>query len=316
MSRMIDRMRRGEYKQPGFWDRRDAPEALRRFEAQIWGYLDQATRIVADNVAAYFYDQAFKEAWNIESDFPCLASPFEQCWIEWGQRQAAAREFEDDPNFLAHVRGCGVLVSCWPRQPATRGKMRRPERFEDCRWELSLQSYVEDGGRWSGPLWWSIHCLSGQGEVLDTIQHSLYNVRTPTETHRDIEMGCGICMVPAYLALCFLNCKNVTLREEAPPEKLSRAHEKRHGKPLTRYHVLDIEPMKQVLRTEGESEKTGLKKALHICRGHFADYREGQGLFGKYHGRYWVPMHARGAIGEGVVAKDYAVKAPRKEERS
>ena len=80
--------------------------------------------------------------------------------------------------------------------------------------------------------------------------------------------------------------------------------------PLSRYYTLNIEPMKKVLREEGKVESHGLKHALSVCRGHFANYTEGKGLFGKYHGQFWIPQHVRGSANQGVVTKDYAVNAP------
>lgn len=113
------------------------------------------------------------------------------------------------------------------------------------------------------------------------------------------------------LAISFMHCKNVIQHTVDPPPKLSKRHKERHGRPLFSYRVLEIEPMKQVLRSEGHSEEIGLAKALHICRGHFKDYRE-RGLFGKNKGLYWWDQYARGSIEMGVAAKDYAVKAPPK----
>jgi len=74
------------------------------------------------------------------------------------------------------------------------------------------------------------------------------------------------------------------------------------------YHVLEIEPLRTLFRTEGRSEELGLGQALHICRGHFADHR-GKGLFGKVsiRGIFWVPMHVRGTTERGTVRKDYEV---------
>lgn len=120
---------------------------------------------------------------------------------------------------------------------------------------------------------------------------------------------------PALLTISFLHCKNVTLLEPPPvsqvsPQraKKSKKHRQTQAKPngprLT-YHILDIEPMKQVLKTEGHIEQNGLKKALHICRGHFANYEQGKGLFGKYHGTYWIPQHVRGTAAQGIRLKDY-----------
>ena len=46
-------------------------------------------------------------------------------------------------------------------------------------------------------------------------------------------------------------------------------------------------------------------KRLHMCRGHMADYRNGNGLFGKYKGVFFVPAHVRGTPRDGMVIKDY-----------
>ena len=117
-------------------------------------------------------------------------------------------------------------------------------------------------------------------------------------------------LFPLNLAVSLLHCKNVEMAAagEVPP-KLQRAYQKRHKHPLLTYRVLEIEPMKKVLRREGESETMGLKHALHICRGHFKDYRE-RGLFGSRHGIYWWDQHLRGDGNQGVIVKDYAVNAP------
>jgi hypothetical protein len=40
--------------------------------------------------------------------------------------------------------------------------------------------------------------------------------------------------------------------------------------------------MRKVLATEGGISQNGLKKARHICRGHFSEYSEEKPLFGKY----------------------------------
>lgn len=109
-----------------------------------------------------------------------------------------------------------------------------------------------------------------------------------------------------FLAISLSHCRNVELTTVDPPEKLSRKQLKRYGVPKVRYHVLEISPMRKVLRDEGQSQKHGLQKALHICRGHFKDYRE-RGLFGRNKGIYWWDMHARGSAEAGAVVKDYRV---------
>lgn len=128
--------------------------------------------------------------------------------------------------------------------------------------------------------------------------------------YRDSE-GLFSCLLNvALLAISFMHCKNVTIRPFEPDASLNREREKHGLQPFVRYHTIDIEPMKRVLRTEGQAETVGLKKALHICRGHFATYTEDRPLFGKVAGTFWVPAHVRGSAKEGVVVSDYRVGAP------
>lgn len=130
------------------------------------------------------------------------------------------------------------------------------------------------------------------------------------------------------LTLSFLHCKNVTLQTVEEPERSEQSpHTNRKAqknkrqkqtairdqhpvepRPTITYHMLDVEPMKKVLRTEGQADQQGLKRALHICRGHFAHYEEGKGLFGKYHGTYWRAQHIRGSAEQGTHIKDYRIK--------
>jgi hypothetical protein len=67
--------------------------------------------------------------------------------------------------------------------------------------------------------------------------------------------------------------------------------------------------MQKTLR-EAAGADGSLKHALHICRGHFKDYREGSGLFDKFRGMYWWDMHTRGSSKLGEIRKDYDVKPP------
>lgn len=114
---------------------------------------------------------------------------------------------------------------------------------------------------------------------------------------------------PLMLAMSFMNCKNTVVEPHEPDHKLNRERT-RHGlKPFLRYHTINIEPMRKVLRTEGGIEANGLKKALHICRGHFARYSEDKPLFGHTSGLVWRPAHTRGSVSQGVVVSDYKVNA-------
>jgi len=68
------------------------------------------------------------------------------------------------------------------------------------------------------------------------------------------------------------------------------------------------------IRTNAEgpasaSDETGvsIQKALHICRGHFKDYRK-SGLFGKIAGIFWWDQHARGSADCGIVKSTHVIE--------
>ena len=111
------------------------------------------------------------------------------------------------------------------------------------------------------------------------------------------------------LTTSFMHCHNVSVTTVAPPPKLSKAHRKRHGVPLVRFRTINIEPMRRIVHSEGRAAETGIKRALHICRGHFRTYTPEKPLFGKLAGTIFVPQHARGTPLAGLVVQDYVVKA-------
>jgi hypothetical protein len=132
------------------------------------------------------------------------------------------------------------------------------------------------------------------------------NLPPSLETFQSRVLAAHEFLYPFWLAISFLHCKNVTTAQVDPchpqgKKKASMQCQRMH------YHTLNIHPMREVLRREGKQESTGLKQALHICRGHFRDYSKGSGLFGKHKGLYWFDQHLRGSSKYGEVVKDYAI---------
>lgn len=115
--------------------------------------------------------------------------------------------------------------------------------------------------------------------------------------------------LPALFAINFTHVKGTAVREELPPKGLSKRHQKKTGQPLVKYHIIDIEPMRNLLLREGNVESEGLEIALHKVRGHFKDYRN-RGLFGTNKGIFWFPDHNRGTADAGIIIQDYNVDAP------
>lgn len=109
-----------------------------------------------------------------------------------------------------------------------------------------------------------------------------------------------------WFAVQLTHCKNVELIDQPLTRQQRRMKERKGG---IFYKVLAIEPFKRQVRRETAVSGDGdIKRALHICRGHFVTYTEDKPLFGKYAGTFWKPMHIRGQRSAGVVVKDYEVK--------
>ena len=115
---------------------------------------------------------------------------------------------------------------------------------------------------------------------------------------------------PSAMAISLMHCKNVKLEMKEPSSVLNSIRRSKKRPPLSRYHVLHIEPMKKMLSKTASDNHTDIKQSLHICRGHFKDYRQ-SGLFGKYKGVYWWEHHVRGSEDVGKVYKDYNVSEPK-----
>lgn len=116
-------------------------------------------------------------------------------------------------------------------------------------------------------------------------------------------------LMPALFAISLMHCKNVELRTVDPPPALSKKHARKSGAPLTRYHVLEITPMRRILDSEGGARTRGMGQALHICRGHFKTYTPEAPLFGKHVGAYWWNDRAQGERRRGTVTTDYQISA-------
>ena len=254
--------------------------------------------LVADNVFAFYFAGVANGTWETAKDFPCVVPPWPECFIEWAVD--CTKEGELERRMLGTVQ-LGAAVICRDlRQPGiARDSMKSLcAQHPDVGWAIQLTSTISVRGNapWTvGQVWMA---TNKAGTVLG------YSESIRFKDGKQLNLSIN----PALLALSFLNCKNVACADATAEIGPAAKWLRRKKAPEIRYHVLDINPMKAVLRNEGGSESNGLKKALHICRGHFATYTEDKPLFGRVVGTVWKPMHVRGSEDEGVVLKDYRVK--------
>lgn len=304
--------------------------------------LDGIIIIDCTNVGQYYYAETDQEDWDMP-DFPNIAPPFEHFWLDfkapaqivsekhgtiaWDKRQPSMWGFqcigtkltrENIPEWLdcppwgqfQDYFGKFADQATWGMDMFLHWHMQSQLKPYVYAWRILIQ---QDG----------TSVLDGEKTVIGTgpVNRELQQIIEWTAQHFGVEeeiikQKTYSSILPyfhtALLSMSFMHCKNVSLDQITPTETrtYSQAAKKRGAIDYTAkpYKVLNITPMKQVLRSEGKSEREGTKKALHICRGHFANYQEGRGLFGKYHGNYWIPMHVKGSKARGVVSKDYKLQ--------
>jgi hypothetical protein len=245
-------------------------------QGEVRSSVERSQIIVADNVAAYVMESPEK-LWG-KKDFPYLIPPFRNTFIEY----VVCSEILS-PRFSQ----IGVLLVAHDHSDFEMGLLQ-----EGVKWVVTGTMFATLNGQPVAFPDWVGFLIREDGSCIGTCGAN--------------EMWCPV-MIPVLLAVSFMHCKGVRKTEEpkmnAPAKWLRRTKVSQ-----LKYHVLEINPFKEVLRSEGGSESNGLKKALHICRGHFATYTEDKPLFGHTVGTVWRPSHVRGDIKHGAVVKDYSIK--------
>lgn len=286
-----------------------------------------------DNVADYFADHA-ADRWQFP-DFPVIAPPYPWMWMEWRSQPFHTRIASQSGASEAIIERRGVLLFTreWNApEPDFQYHQRMMEqhapnlRDDQPRWAVLTRAYRQRRGhtveRDIIQTWHFVrpdgtpHSQTIIGVVTPDAPAALVATMKALPPDQQTEHMQALVkrfwddeLYVTLLALAFLNCKNVLTTMQTAPSKLAKAHVKKHGQPLVRWHVLQIDPMKEVLAYEGRSTESGLKRALHICRGHFVTYDE-KPAFGKHRGTYWRRAHVRGSRKRGLVLKDYQVNQP------
>jgi hypothetical protein len=260
--------------------------------------LESAIVIVGDEVGEYVTSLVDVD---MTSECGVIAPPFENFWIEF----RAKNELK--------IESWGLLFS-------VHDAVKEPELREGDRWVLQVDLVIETrkGDMWGPGVRYLVPvqadgCMSpgdsdGTGSLFGQVASC---ARTDESDLGGQALWAGTLnryLFAGLLTLSFMHCKNVDVVEIAPPPALSRKHEKRTGLPLVTYKTLDISPMRKVLDSEGGAQTNGLRKAMHICRGHFKSYTAEAPLFGRHQGTYWWADRIRGDQALGRIEKDYAVR--------
>lgn len=287
-----------------------------------------AVRIEIDNVTNYYFEASPKDQWSLQDSFVNMAPSFEcAIWTTRAPRYSNVngehKQWESNlaGSAWAWLQRVSIVEdgdegrSFWSEMTANSGDTPEHARTisGEVAWLSMFELFMQAPERGSiGPCCVVFAAVGPDGAICrDENGHDATAVAVGSRNtdfqeffrHSVIQSY----LFPVVLAQSFLHCKNVSLQEGMISRQQRRAAERR-GEPTQRFYTIQIDPMKQVLRAEGQIEKVGLNRALHICRGHFQTYTEEKPMFGKYAGTFWVPAHVRGTEDAGKVFKDYAIK--------
>lgn len=245
-----------------------------------------------------FYWMHDKDYWDFRDDIPNVAPPFRHYFMfgEWTAETKVAGETRVHKGELGQL---GVLF--------------QSERLKDGRFVVSgsLCGGLPGHHRWQPLMWawradseWRFMAATDEAEREGKGPMIMGDSRSRPEDLKEST----VILTPFLIATSILHCGNVTATRIHPSRQMRRAAE-RSGVPIYTFSVLDVGPVKKTLREAG-SEQGGIRRALHVCRGHFKDYRDGSGLFGRYRGLFWWDQALRGD-GPRVHDKTYNVRASR-----
>jgi hypothetical protein len=305
MPRLIDDIRTRGIQMPYF---------VARDREREWGAYAQQTLdiilkpdlpvLLLDNVADYYYVGTGQEYWDLRNDFPNLAPPYDLFWTEHRLTRHIHSDVkgEIDTSHMLGKQACmGALFIVFDA-------LQTPGLPEGARWAYAADVFIQydfhKGDRAFGPHGSMVLSIDEQGRIVGVPAMRSF---APSEDDAVIK-SLMTWLHPSLLGISFMHCKNVVVQEERMPKPLAKKHHAKTGRWPTSYRTLVIEPLKQILKKEGRSGEVGLAKAMHICRGHFKDYREGRGLFGKYHQLVWQPSVVRGTKGKEAPPREIKVK--------
>lgn len=312
---------------------------LEKYYDEITAGLDDPGEIVPIDItgAARWAESGGVDSYDTLGDFPIVVPPAKFTWMEYEpSRQVREREKELNPNLYmgdSQRRGCFCL--CVKIKPEERedailsgmlekfavyahgivpwlNQLSKAPRMTEAR--VAVNQAASKAGRdvywmcaWASSIFTAksffvapmdVAFLDSDGRIVTE------NYWTISDKPRSISNRNPLSQV--LFATSLMHAKNVELVDNPLPPKVAKRRQK-DGKPVVTFKTLKIESMRKQAMNAREGGDTSAKRALHLVRGHFKDYREGGGLFGKYNGLYWWDMHVAGNEKAGIVVKDYSV---------
>lgn len=266
--------------------------------AQRWSWVTGTpifeTHAGLDTYQPVICDPAADAAWEwfkaggIASDIPCVIPPFEKIAIdvEWGSKAKSctyiSTKSTDDPGFPIEMQ----------------------RKYPGVRYVLLVKHFVGDWEFFED----RVVVLDKRGRI---VAHS-----SNFNADRVIAYDADRIHI-SFFFLGLLNARNVEMLDMPSPKKNTIRLKKTPDIPTLSYKVLKVVPatLKHFTQEVEEQAKSGEKREipLHLVRGHFKDYRDGKGLFGRVKDVIWFQEQWRGKPENGIALKDYELHPPKAE---
>lgn len=293
------------------------------------------TQIEPVNITAaanWFYEDNPQSIWNVREDFPATVPPFPYMWMEFkSPKKVNNNGHITNISPLAESVGCASVVREVAKEDwrkviehdvirqtligmATDNGMRvqgdstseNTKRAllagREARWIAFWNFFAASERRGLARLPSIAAYIDPQGLIVP----ENYIIFGQQHVLQVVGASFGEVLSPFLFATSLMHAKNVSLEADPLPAAIAKRRAK-EGKPAITFKVLQINPIRRQSDKERSEGETGAKRAMHIVRGHFKDYREGAGLFGRLKGLYWWDMHVAGDKTNGQVIKDYTI---------
>lgn len=254
--------------------------------------LKECKVIKADNVVDYLYstDQLSP---RLILDLPCVTPPFENVFVEFT------------------IDGIGMGWHIHRGSPDLGQIKIKALEAHGMKWILGGYYYSPEYP--NEPMLRAAVALDGSGAIIPVANGDPYRISPLTKTAQRVwgipefkQSGVDALNVVLW-TLAFMHTKGAVIDDVTPPPAVSKRHQKRYKAPLCSYKTVKVCGFGRAPQeAQGGQHDT---PRLHIVRGHWADYRNGAGMFGNPDLRavFWISEHERGRGEKGAIKTTYEV---------
>lgn len=275
--------------------------------------------IKCQNVANYILQENEKEFFDLKTDFPNIAPPWNSYLVNWKfpkwtySKEVGKIELpaEIDFEFLTLIIDASESTTNINKLSAIETSIEPFKEECKAKWMLNLMTFVKINEN-INLLGIGLLFIDKNGQAILSKDKEGKDVtpfimsQSQKEGQEDILSIYIQSRLVAMMATCFCHCKNVDKKINYIPKPMVQKRSKDGKFPINKFYTLEIYP--QAVKPKEGSKELGLwTNRFHICRGHFKHYTQESPLFGKYTGTIWVPMHTKGDKLKGEIKKDYKI---------